>query len=261
MHSSRRLMLFGCPIDSVTMQQATVLAERSMRLGQPMRHVALNAAKLVGMRENQALFDDVAGANLITADGMGIVLLSHACGSPLPERVTGIDLMIALVEVCAKRGYRPFFLGAEDDVLCRAVFNLQEQHNDLIFAGWRNGYFSRSQEDDIVRDINNSRADCLFVGLPTPMKEDFMARNAHRLQVPFVMGVGGSFDVLAGKVRRAPAMMQRMGMEWAWRLGQEPGRMWHRYLVSNARLAVLLGHALVQRATRRGVRPAPRHSA
>ena len=250
-----RIDLLGCPLDILSLDQAVLRVDLAMRLKIPMRHVALNTAKLIGMRENPDLYDDVVSSDLITADGMGIVLAARAMGHQIPGRVTGIDLMEALLGLCARKGYRPYILGARHEVLKTALRRIRARHPKLVLAGARNGFFGPEDEVDIVERINASGADCLFVGIPTPIKERFLSRNHGNLSPAFAMGVGGSIDVMAGLVPRAPEWMQRNGMEWLHRTLQEPQRMWRRYLVSNAKFAVILGTGLVCRATGQAYAP------
>jgi N-acetylglucosaminyldiphosphoundecaprenol N-acetyl-beta-D-mannosaminyltransferase len=138
-----------------------------------------------------------------------------------------------LLDICASHGFRPYFLGATDDVARQAAANAVSLYPGLVFAGIHDGYFEEGEEDAVVADIERSGAHCLFVGMPTPRKERFLLRNRQKLSTPFIMGVGGSLDVLAGKVSRAPRWMQRYGLEWFYRIVQEPRRMWWRYLSTN----------------------------
>jgi len=151
----------------------------------------------------------------------------------VPGRVTGVDLMSRLLEVGARSGLRAYFLGAREEVVQALAGRCQERYPGLVIAGVRNGYFRPEEVPAIVEQIREARPHLLFVGMPSPFKEVFCERNRARLDVPVIMGVGGSFDVLAGAVRRAPPLMQRMGLEWSWRLLMEPRKMWKRYLTTN----------------------------
>ena len=212
---------FGCPVDILTMQETVALARAAMRTRNRMQHVALNVAKLVNMREDAALAADVANSDVIGIDGMGIVFAARCLGIPVRERVAGIDLFLQLLRVCAEDGFRPFFLGATKEVLDKAVEQAVRTHPALRFAGMRDGYFGPQEEPEVVKQISTSQADCLFIGMPTPRKERFLASHRDCLGVPFIMGVGGSFDVLAGQVRRAPVSMQVFGLEWLYRTYQD----------------------------------------
>ncbi|HSN25128.1 MAG TPA: WecB/TagA/CpsF family glycosyltransferase, partial [Kofleriaceae bacterium] len=170
---------------------------------------------------------------------------SRLLGHALPARVAGTDLMIALLGHAAARGYSVYLLGATDDIVRACVAKAQREHPALRIAGYRNGYFD--DEDEVVAAIRAAKPDIVFLGFGTPAKEYFMHRRHRELAVPFVMGVGGSFDVYAGHVRRAPQLLQKLGLEWAFRLAQEPRRMWKRYLVGNSRFLMLVGKELLRR--------------
>ena len=182
---------------------------------------------------------------------MGILIGARLMGLHVPERVAGVDLMERIFALCAREGFRPYLLGARPEVLAQAVAELRRRHPALAIAGQQHGYFSAAEQPAVVSAIRDSAADCLFVGMPTPRKERFMAAHRAELGVPFVMGVGGGIDVLAGHVRRAPDAWQRSGFEWLYRTLQEPRRMWRRYLTTNLAYAGILAGGLLQRATAR----------
>ncbi|WP_211109868.1 WecB/TagA/CpsF family glycosyltransferase [Azospirillum oleiclasticum] len=236
----RRIEVMGVPLDPLTMDETLDVIDRAIAGRVPLKHVVVNVAKLISMRQNPRLASDVTGSDIINADGMGIVWGARILGLPLPERVAGVDLMERLLALCARRGYRPYILGARPEVLERAVANIRQRHPSIRFAGWRHGYFDPAEEPDVIDEIRESHADCLFVAISSPMKERITEQYRDRLGVPFIMGVGGSVDVLAGVTRRAPVLVQRCGMEWAFRLAQEPHRMWRRYLTTNSAFLGLL---------------------
>jgi N-acetylglucosaminyldiphosphoundecaprenol N-acetyl-beta-D-mannosaminyltransferase len=161
--------------------------------------------------------------------------------------VTGIDLMDAVLERASERGYGVYVLGARSEVLGRALAALRKRFPDLRLVGARHGYFKGHEEAAIVEDIREAAPDVLFVALETPAKELFLARHRDRLQVPFVMGVGGAVDILGGVRRRAPRWLQRLGLEWAFRLAQDPRRLAGRYVVGNTRFTWLVVRELVRR--------------
>jgi N-acetylglucosaminyldiphosphoundecaprenol N-acetyl-beta-D-mannosaminyltransferase len=235
----------GVPVHLLTMEQTLARVARAMRDKQPLQHVALNAAKFVNIRRDAELRADVFGADLIGVDGMGIVLGARLFGVRVPERVAGVDLMERVLALCARDGFRPYFLGARSEVLEAALAELKRRHPKLIIAGSHDGYFSQAEESAIVARIREARADCLFVGMPTPKKERFMATHRSALDVPFIMGVGGGIDVLAGVVNRAPPVWRRNGLEWLYRVVQEPRRMWWRYLSTNILFAGVLARGLL----------------
>jgi len=241
-----RTEFLGCPIDVLSMAETVELARQAIRGRRRLQHVALNVAKLVNMRRDPVLAADVLSSDLVGVDGMGIVWAARCLGVPIKERVAGIDLFNALLAVCAAEGYRPYFLGATSDVLEKSVQQTIKRHPSIRFAGFRNGYFTPEQEIEVVDEIRRSGADCLFIGMPTPRKERFLAAHRDELNVPFIMGVGGSLDVLAGHVRRAPAIMQSLGLEWLYRVYQEPRRMWWRYAKTNTLFAGIMLRSIVQ---------------
>jgi N-acetylglucosaminyldiphosphoundecaprenol N-acetyl-beta-D-mannosaminyltransferase len=237
----------GAPLDCLTMDETLSAVDEAVRQRRLLHHVCLNVAKFVAMRTDAELARDVRSSHLVSVDGMGIVWAARLFGVPVPERVAGIDLLESLLALCAAKGYRPYFLGATKDVLAAAVAQVRRRHPTLVFAGSHDGYFRPDEESAVVAAIRESGADCLFVGMPTPRKERFLFRHRDKLGVPFVMGVGGSFDVLAGHVRRAPRPLQMMGLEWLCRLLQEPRRLGPRHLKANGAFAKILFKALLKR--------------
>jgi len=232
-----RVALLGCEINVLSLEQTVAAVATIVRRGVPVQHCVVNAAKLVAMCDDPELRRIVLDCPIVNADGQAVVWAARILGTPLPERVAGIDLFHALLQWAADAGHPVYFLGATAEVLRQAVARAIERFPALIVAGSQHGYFSAADEDAVVSHIHGSGAQLLFVGMPSPRKEYWLARNLSRLGVPFAMGVGGSFDVLAGKVRRAPKWMQKLGLEWFYRFAQEPRRLWRRYLVGNARFA------------------------
>jgi N-acetylglucosaminyldiphosphoundecaprenol N-acetyl-beta-D-mannosaminyltransferase len=243
-----RAVLFGCPIDIVTMAETIDRVTKAMRERTRLHHVALNVAKLISMRRDPDLDADVRNCDLIGIDGMGIVLAARLFGLPARERVAGIDLMDEVLKLCAQQGFRPYFLGGTQIIVRAAATAASAKYPALEIAGVRDGYFEPHQAREVVAEIRASKADCLFVGMPTPKKERFLASYRDQIGVPFIMGVGGSFDILAGHVARAPLYMQRFGMEWLFRIYQEPRRMWWRYTKTNTIFAGLLLRAIFRRS-------------
>ncbi|GAB4230614.1 MAG: exopolysaccharide biosynthesis glycosyltransferase VpsK [Ekhidna sp.] len=205
-----------------------------------LNQIVVNAGKLVDMQSNRALYESVRDADMVNADGMAVVWASKFLGDPLPERVAGIDLMIRLVELSAKEGFKIFFFGAKEQVVSKVVDRYKAEYGENIVAGYRNGYYNKDEEENIAKEIAASNADILFVAITSPKKEIFLNRYKHILNIPFTMGVGGSFDVVAGETKRAPVWMQNLGLEWFYRFIQEPKRMWKRYLIGNTIFVYLI---------------------
>lgn len=226
--------MFNCIIDNLTMDETINLIVNSIRNKKFIVREDLNAAKVVWLKKDKQLFDAIKNADIINADGQSIVLASKLLGTPLKERITGIDLMENLVHVAHNEKLKIFFFGAKEEVIKGVIEKYSDMYNSDIIAGYRNGYYQKEEEENIVQQIAKSKADILFVGMGSPTKEMFIDSHRKELNTPFIMGVGGSFDVVAGKVERAPLWMQKYGLEWFYRFLQEPRRMWKRYLYTNS---------------------------
>ena len=224
----------GASIHAVTLEQATQICREAVVSHEPLTVGVVNSAKLVKMSSDAWLRDSVLGSDLIVADGLPVVWASRILGEPLPERVTGIDLFENLLELANREGFSVYFLGASQEVLDEMLRRIGERYPGLRRAGSRNGYFDEDETDIVVEEIRAAAPDLLFVGISTPKKERFLKRCGEMLSVPVCHGVGGSFDVTAGLTRRAPVLWQKAGLEWFYRLLQEPRRMWRRYLSTNS---------------------------
>ena len=223
------------------MQETLQKVDSVIVKGEQLHHVVVNAGKIVAMQNDLQLRKSVNESDLINADGQAVVWASKVLKKPLKERVAGIDLMINLVKLASQKNYKIFFFGAKDEVVKAVVNKYSIEYSPDIIAGFRNGYFKKEEEQDIARQISNSRANILFVAISSPTKENFLYENKELLnKVNFIMGVGGSFDVVSGKVKRAPLWMQNYGLEWFYRFTQEPLRMWKRYLVGNSKFIALV---------------------
>ncbi|MDR7098307.1 N-acetylglucosaminyldiphosphoundecaprenol N-acetyl-beta-D-mannosaminyltransferase [Lysobacter niabensis] len=218
------------------------------------QHVVVNVAKLVHMRKDAQLHESVRACDIINIDGMGVVLGARLMGHPVAERVAGVDLFHELLEMSAASGFPVFLLGATEDVVAATARKVGDLYPALKIAGYHHGFFW-DEEGELVEKVRQSGAKLLFVAITSPKKENFINRWRDQLGVTFVMGVGGTFDVVAGKVTRAPRWMQEAGLEWLYRVIQEPRRMWKRYLTTNLAFAGLLARAKWQQllAGRRAV--------
>ncbi|WP_322105696.1 WecB/TagA/CpsF family glycosyltransferase [Paraburkholderia sp. J41] len=234
-----RVELFSCPMDVATARETVELIGRRVMARQFTQHVVINVAKIVHMQRDSLLAASIRACHIINIDGMGVVWAARMLGIDVPERVAGVDLFEDLLVMAAERGFPVFLLGATPEVVQATAEIIGKRHPRLIVAGYHHGYFWED-ERAVVEKIGSSGARLLFVAITSPKKENFINRWQAQLGVDFVMGVGGTFDVVAGKVRRAPVWMQRYGLEWFYRVIQEPGRMWRRYLTTNLQFAGLL---------------------
>ena len=233
-----RATFLGVPLDPLSMRETVQLIGEAIDAARPITHLGVNGANLVQARDDPAYLADLAAADLITADGQSVVWGARLYGIGVPERVTGIDLMEAVLAESVRRGWSVYLLGARQEVVDALTERLTAR--GLRVAGRHHGYFPDERATDMAAEIRASGATILFVGMPTPRKERFVIHEAVTAGIPFSMGVGGSFDVLAGVLSRAPGLVQRLGLEWLYRLVQEPRRLLKRYVVTNTRFLVLL---------------------
>lgn len=233
-----RERLFGVEIDPLTMDELVESCCALIDRGGVWHQTSINAGKAVMMQQDSELMDAVRTSDVVTADGQSIVWAGRLLGVPIPERVPGIDLMERLLGAAESRSYGVYFLGASEGVLARFVSTVSSRYPRLTIAGASDGYYDDPAR--AARAVAESGAQLLFIAMPSPRKELFTRDQAHLWSDLLTVGVGGSFDVWAGVTTRAPKWMQRVGLEWFFRLVQEPRRMWRRYLVGNARFAMLV---------------------
>lgn len=237
---NKKVEVLNIPVLALSMSETLGFIKNRIDNNEFTQHVVVNAGKIVSMQDDEALRKSVLEADMINADGMSVVWASRFLGKALPARVAGIDLMLELVKMAHRHGYKCYFFGARQEVVEKVVAIFADAYSSAIIGGYRNGYFKEEEEEELAKEIANSGADMLFVAMSSPKKEIFVNKYKKLMNVPFVMGVGGSFDVVAGVTKRAPLWMQKIGMEWFYRLIQEPKRMWKRYLVGNTKFMWLV---------------------
>lgn len=238
---SPKISLLKIGINNLSMQETLDLVENAIAENKQIHHTVVNAGKIVSLQKDTELRKSVNEADIINADGQAVVWASKFLGVPLKERVAGIDLMSNLVEMAHQKHYKIYLLGAKEEIVSKLVSIYHKKYGLEVVAGYRNGYFNSEEEPAIVADIAKSGAQMLFVAMTSPKKENFLYKYRNELKnINFIMGVGGSFDVFAGKTKRAPLWMQKTGMEWFYRFLQEPKRMWKRYLIGNTKFLLLV---------------------
>ena len=231
---SERVTLMGCSVDNLSMEETLQTVEGFIRTGRPHQHVVVNVDKLVKASRDPELRRIINDCALVNVDGMPVVWASRLLGTPLKERVAGVDLFEALMQRAGEKGWRVFLLGAREEVVSQVAATYQRKYPRLVLAGWRDGYWKgEAEEAQVVEQIREARPDLLFVAISSPKKEQFHGRWQAEMKVPFAMGVGGTFDVAIGRVKRAPAWMQKSGLEWFYRFLQEPRRMFRRYFIED----------------------------
>jgi exopolysaccharide biosynthesis WecB/TagA/CpsF family protein/anti-anti-sigma factor len=226
------ISILGVPFDNVTTQQTLSIFQDMIASRKPHYVATANVDFVVQATHDIELRRILNDAHLVLCDGMPLVWASHLLGNPLPERVAGSDLVPLLLAQAEKLGHRVFFLGGQEDIAAKAIANIKERHPDLQIAGVMSPPFSALLEMDhaaICKAVRDSKADILLVSFGCPKQEKWIAMNYRSLGVPVCMGVGATIDFLAGAVKRAPKWMQQAGMEWIFRLAQEPRRLLNRY--------------------------------
>ena len=230
---SQRIEMMGCQIDNLSMEETLQTIETFIKTGLPHQHVVVNVDKMVKASRDEKLRRIINQCALINVDGMPIVWASRLLGKPLKARVAGVDLFESLMRRSTEKGWRVYLLGAREEVVSGVKQGYEKKYPSLTIAGYRNGYWQPEEEAAVVEGIKAAQADLLFVAISSPKKERFLARYQAEMKVPFAMGVGGTFDVAVGKIKRAPVWMQNAGLEWFYRFLQEPRRMFKRYFIDD----------------------------
>ena len=247
-------LILGMPIDAMTMDDVLDRCRASLATRERTLVGVVNAAKMVRLRDDAHLRDSLLDCDVLLADGQSVVWASRLLRRAVPERVAGVDLFERLLELAARDGRSVYLLGARADVLATLQQRLGERFPALKIVCARDGYFTDAEASTVAADIADSGADMLFLGMTSPKKEIFLGDYGETLGVPVLHGVGGSFDILAGVTKRAPLLWQRLGVEWLYRVLQEPRRLWRRYFTTNVTFIVLVLRELVRR------QPPYRHS-
>ena len=254
----RQAQILNGRFDGLTADQTVEELIRTIRAGERGILSTVNVAILMMMRSNPRLQRFVDGSRWTVADGQPLVWASHLWQQPLPARVAGIDLIDKLCARAVEEGIGVYFLGAEDGTVRATGGALQNRHRGLDVRGYADGYFGPDQAEARARAVAESGARLLFVAMGVPRQEYFIEEQWKNLGAQVVIGVGGSFDVIAGLRRRAPVFIQRAGLEWAYRLAQEPRRLFRRYLVTNSQFVGLISwSALTQISHIRRATPRP----
>lgn len=214
--------ILGLTVHNVTMQSALAAMDGFFEAGSPHHVVTADASMLVLAQEDTALHAIVSGADLVTPDSVGVLWASKQAGDPLPERVSGVEIVEQLCRRSAETGYRLFFLGAGPDVAAQAAEKMRAKYPGAQIVGTRDGFFKPEETDALVAEIRETQADAVFVAMGIPKQEKWIAAHRDRLGAAVLIGVGGTFDVLSGNVKRAPKLFQNLRLEWLWRVMSNP---------------------------------------
>ncbi|MEW9082553.1 WecB/TagA/CpsF family glycosyltransferase [Caldanaerobacter subterraneus] len=219
-----KLYIFGVPIHRVTMIEAVEILKGYLKEDR-IHIVATPNAEIIMMAQKDEEYKKILNeTDLNVPDGSGVVFASKVFNKPLKERVAGFDLMMEFVKWASHKDVSIYLLGAKPEVVEKAQSNLKNLYPSLKIVGFYHGYFNEKEEENIIEDINKRAAQVLFVALGAPKQEKWIYKNKEKLKVKIAMGVGGSFDVIAGKAKRAPEIYRKLGLEWLYRLIQEPWR-------------------------------------
>lgn len=230
-----RIKILDTFVDNLSMKETVRLVDKYIQKGKPLHLMGVNADKINTLQKNTRLKDIVNNCEIINADGASVVWASKVLKKPLKERVAGIDLMEELLSLANKKQYRIYLLGARQEVVEKTKEVIQGRYSSLKIAGIRNGYFSEKDWPKVREDLAGKKPQIVFVGITSPLKE-YLVEYLLNSGLDYVfMGVGGSFDVISGKIPRASKWIQNIGMEWLFRVLQEPGRLWKRYFFGNIR--------------------------
>ena len=219
-----RLEILGVGIDKVNSQQALEKIGEFIASGQPHQIVTANAEIIYQASKNEKMRHVINNAQMVTADGSGVVWASRQLGEPLEQRVTGIDLVNSICEQSAKDKWKIYILGSAPGVAAAAAVNIRNKFPGCNIVGTHHGYFNAKEEKQILAELEQLKPDVLFVALGAPKQEYWIAGHLAELGIPVGMGIGGSMDVLSGNVKRAPKWMQKMSLEWLYRLLIQPTR-------------------------------------
>lgn len=225
----QRIDILGCPVDVLTMATAVERISQCIAQEQPCQVVTANAEILYAAHSDPGLFLTLHDAALVTADGMGVLLAARILGQSLPERVAGVDLVHSLAQQGERAGWRFYLLGAKPEVLAAAQEQLEMLYPGLQIVGSHHGYFAPEDNETIIENIRMSQPEILLVAMGAPKQDKWLHDYLSKTGAIVGIGVGGTFDILAGTAKRAPLWMQRLGLEWLFRLWQQPSR-WRRTL-------------------------------
>lgn len=221
---SERIEILGVKVDAVTMAQAVERVASLIAAGKPSMVATANAEMLLRATHDDELKTILNAANLVVPDGAGTVWAARHLGKHMPERVAGFDLVQELMKLAPARSWKFFLFGSAPAIADKAKAKAESLYPGIKIVGTRNGYFTAADEPEIISQIKASRADVLLAALGVPKQEKWLAAHMNDLNVPVSIGVGGTFDVMAGVVKRAPLWMQKARLEWLFRAMLQPSR-------------------------------------
>lgn len=234
-----KVRIYGVPISKMSMKQTVAYLTNVIEQRQPHQVITANPIMVMAAQDDPAYLSMMQRAELIVPDGTGVVWAAKYVGEPVVERVPGYDLIHELMKVGESKSWKVYLLGASNEVIQEAAEKLRNAYPGIKLVGVRDGYFKDEQDAQVIQDIVDAAPDILLVGRSAANQEPWIGKYKQQIGVPVMMGVGGSFDVLSGKLKRAPVLFQKLRLEWFYRLMQEPWRYKRMLLLPQFALKVM----------------------
>lgn len=216
--------IYGIPFSKLTMKETVKVLEEAVLSKKPHQVITANPIMVMAALEDPAIMTVMKDAEMIVPDGTGVVWAANYCGDPVAERVPGFELLHELLRVGENYRWGVYLLGSTPEVIQETAVRLQQQYPAIRIVGYRDGFFGSAEDEQVIATIQQAAPDLLFVARGADTQEPWIHKHKHTLQVPVMMGVGGSFDVISGKSKRAPKLFQKLRLEWFYRLLREPSR-------------------------------------
>lgn len=221
--SEQKVSILGIPFINITLDKMVAKLDQHINEQKKTFVVTANPEIALAAYEDEQYMNMIKKADYITADGIGVVKAASMLGTPLPERVTGFDMFVSLLKLANENKYKIYLLGAQDQVLQKAIANINEQFPGAEIVGSHHGFFDW-EDDAIEKEIQEKKPDLVFVALGFPRQEKWISERLHLFEKGIFMGIGGSFDVISGEVKRAPEIWQKLNLEWFYRFVKQPTR-------------------------------------
>jgi N-acetylglucosaminyldiphosphoundecaprenol N-acetyl-beta-D-mannosaminyltransferase len=234
---SQKFNFLGLSFNSYSIRESISKIEENIVNKKPTIVFTPNAELLVRANSDDFLREVYNNSDILTIDSWVVYYFAKLLGNKLSEPASAANIMFKMLPIIAEKKYKVYLLGATEEI----VLIVKERLEDLgiIVGGYQNGYFDKNNPVEVVNSIKNCKPDILFVAMSTPFKEKFIYENLQEMNVPVSIGVGGSFDIIAGKCKHAPVWISKLGLEWFYRFIQEPARLWRRYLITNTKFLIL----------------------
>lgn len=243
-----KVHIFGVPISKLGFKDTISLLMKAVESRKPHQVITANPIMVMAAQDNASYMAMMKKAEIIVPDGAGVVWAAGYVGNPVQERVPGIEIMQELLNIAEARGWKVYLLGASPEVIQAAADRIRADHPKIVMAGVRDGYFGADQDQEVIAEIRAADPELLFVGRSADKQEPWIAKYKDELGVPVIMGVGGSFDVISGKLKRAPKLFRQLRLEWFYRLLQEPYRYKRMLVLPKFAMKVIREKENVQKA-------------